>query len=139
MLHSFSIPRDLAAISPLSQSVTALMVPSFDQDARDAVDLALVEVLSNAVQHGTRDSAKRIGLEVALTDTEITLDIIDSTPPMPLFLLEDLDPDALEVDPDDLENLPETGRGLALIVMMMDEVAFHHFDDEIRLRLIRKR
>ncbi|MBC2837447.1 ATP-binding protein [Paragemmobacter straminiformis] len=139
MLHSFSIPRDLAAISPLSQSVTALMVPAFDQDARDAVDLALVEALSNAVQHGTKDSAKSIGLEVVLTETEITLDIIDSTPPMPLFLLEDLDPDALEVDPDDLENLPETGRGLALIVMMMDEVAFHHIDDQTRLRLTRRR
>ena len=139
MLHSFSIPRDLAAISPLSQSVTALMAPVFDQDARDAVDLALVEALSNAVQHGTRESAKRIGLEVLLTDTEITVDIIDSTPPMPLFLFEDMGPEALEIDGDDLENVSETGRGLALIVMVMDEVTFHHIDDQTRLRLIRRR
>ncbi len=139
MLHSFSMPRDFAAISPLAQSVTALMVPDFDQDARDAVDLALVEALSNAVQHGTRDSARRIGLEVTLSDTAITLDIIDSSPPMPLFLVEDFDPDALSVDPDNIAELPESGRGLALIVMMMDEVAFHHGEDSIRLRLTRKR
>lgn len=138
MFHSFTMPRDLAAISPLSQSVTALMAPAFDQDARDAVDLALVEALSNAVQHGTKESAKQIGLEVSLTDTEITLDIIDSTPPMPLFLLEDVDPDALEIG-DDLEAVAENGRGLALIVMVMDEVTFHHVQDQTRLRLIRRR
>lgn len=139
MLHSFTMPRRLDAISPLAQSVTALMATGFDQDARDAVDLALVEALSNAVKHGTQESAKRVGVEVTLTDTQIVLEIIDSSPPMPLFLLEDLNPDALEVDANDLDNVPESGRGLALIVMMMDEVTFHHTGDQTRLRLLRRR
>lgn len=138
MFHSFTMPRDLAAISPLSQSVTALMANSFDQDARDAVDLALVEALSNAVQHGTKESAKQIALEVSLTETEITLDIIDSTPPMPLFLLDDVSPEALDIG-DDLETVSESGRGLALIVMVMDEVTFHHVEDTTRMRLVRRR
>lgn len=138
MLHSFTMPRDLAAISPLAQSVTTLMATGFDQDTRDAVDLALVEALSNAVKHGTDDSAKLVGVELTLSDTEVVLEIIDSSPPMPLFLLEDIDPDALEVG-DDLENVPESGRGLALIVMMMDEVTFHHTGNQTRLRLMRRR
>lgn len=138
MLHSFTMPRDLSAISPLAQSVTALMTTGFDQDTRDAVDLALVEALSNAVKHGTEDSAKLVGVELTLSDTEVVLEIIDSSPPMPLFLLEDIDPDALEVG-DDLENVPESGRGLALIVMMMDEVTFHHIGNQTRLRLMRRR
>lgn len=138
MLHSFTMPRDLAAISPLAQSVTTLMATGFDQDTRDAVDLALVEALSNAVKHGTDDSAKLVGVELTLSDTEVVLEIIDSSPPMPLFLLEDIDPDALEVG-DDLENVPESGRGLALIVMMMDEVTFHHIGNQTRLRLMRRR
>lgn len=139
MLHSFSMPRDLSAISPLAQSVTALMTTGYDQDARDAVDLALVEALSNAVQHGTAESAPRVGVEVALTDDGIVVEIVDSSPPMPLFLLEDATPDALEFDADDLENVPESGRGLALIVMMMDEVTFHHIGDQTRLRMTRRR
>ena len=57
---------------------------------------------------------------------------------MPLFLLEDVDPDALEIG-DDLEAVAENGRGLALIVMVMDEVTFHHVQDQTRLRLIRRR
>lgn len=139
MLHAFTMPRALSAISPLAQSVTALMTEGFDQDARDAVDLALVEALSNAVQHGTQDSAKTIGVEVSLTESAIALEIIDSTPPMPLFLFESMDPSALEVDADDLANVPETGRGLALIVMVMDEVTFLHVGDQTRLRLSRNR
>lgn len=139
MLHCFTMPRDLAAISPLAQSVTALMAKGFDQDTRDAVDLALVEALSNAVKHGTLESAKRVGVEVTLSETEVVLEIIDSSPPMPLFLLEEIDPDALEIDGSDLENVPESGRGLALIVMMMDEVTFHHVGDQTRLRLVRRR
>ncbi len=139
MLHRFSMPRDLAAISPLAQSVTALMTEGFDQDTRDAVDLSLVEALSNAVKHGTKDSAKQVGIEVTLSQSEVMVEIIDSTPPMPLFLLEDINPDALDVDPDDLANLSETGRGLALIVTMMDEVTFHHIGNQTRLRLMRRR
>ncbi len=138
MLHSFTMPRDLAAISPLAQSITALMTTGFDQDTRDAVDLALVEALSNAVKHGTEDSAKLVGVELTLSDTEVILEIIDSSPPMPLFLLEDINPDALEVG-DDLATVPESGRGLALIVMMMDEVTFHHTGNQTRLRLMRRR
>jgi len=139
MLHSFTMPRDLAAISPLAQSVTALMATGFSQDTRDAVDLALVEALSNAVKHGTEDSAKLVGVDVTLSETEVVLEIIDSSPPMPLFLLEDINPDALEIDGDDLEGVPESGRGLALIVMMMDEVTFHHIGNQTRLRLMRRR
>lgn len=139
MLHSFTMPRALAAISPLAQSVTALMTTGFDQDTRDAVDLALVEALSNAVKHGTEDSAKLVGVELTLSATEVVLEIIDSSPPMPLFLLEDASPDALEFDGDDLDNVPESGRGLALIVMMMDEVTFHHTGNQTRLRLMRRR
>lgn len=138
MFHSFTMPRDFSAISPLSQSVTALMANAFDQDARDAVDLALVEALSNAVQHGTKESAKQIALEVSLTETEITVDIIDSTPPMPLFLLDEVSPTALDIG-DELETVSESGRGLALIVMVMDEVTFHHVEDTTRMRLIRRR
>ncbi|AWB48995.1 hypothetical protein HYN69_11220 [Gemmobacter aquarius] len=138
MLHSFTMPRDLAAISPLAQSITALMTTGFDQDTRDAVDLALVEALSNAVKHGTEDSARLVGVELTLSDTEVILEIIDSSPPMPLFLLEDINPDALEVG-DDLATVPESGRGLALIVMMMDEVTFHHTGNQTRLRLMRRR
>lgn len=139
MLHRFSMPRDLSAISPLAQSVTALMTTGYDQDTRDAVDLALVEALSNAVKHGTKDSAKQVGVEVTLSDQDIVIEIIDSSPPMPLFLLEDIDPDALVIDGSDIQNVPETGRGLALIVMMMDEVTFHHIGDQTRLRLMRRR
>lgn len=139
MLHRFSMPRDLSAISPLAQSVTALMTTGYDQDTRDAVDLALVEALSNAVKHGTKDSAKQVGVEVTLSDHDIVIEIIDSSPPMPLFLLEDIDPDALVIDGSDIQNVPETGRGLALIVMMMDEVTFHHIGDQTRLRLMRRR
>lgn len=138
MLHSFTMPRDLTAISPLAQSITALMAKGFDQDTRDAVDLALVEALSNAVKHGTEDSAKLVGVELTLSDTAVVLEIIDSSPPMPLFLLEDINPDALEVG-DDLDSVPESGRGLALIVMMMDEVTFHHTGNQTRLRLMRRR
>lgn len=138
MQHQIAMLRALTAVSPAAQAVTALML-GWDEDARDAVDLTLVEALTNIVRHGPPGETRPIRLEVDLSDDRISIDIVDFTSPMPPDLLARAGTSAFDFDPDDVQAIPESGRGLALILVLMDEVTLHEQDELSRLRLIRRR
>ncbi|MBC2837576.1 ATP-binding protein [Paragemmobacter straminiformis] len=138
MHHEHAMLRALTEVSPAAQAVTALMV-GWDEDARDAVDLTLVEALTNIVRHGPPHETRPIRLEIDLTDASISIDIVDFTSPMPPDLLERAGTATFEFDADDVQAIPESGRGLALIMVLMDEVTLHEQDELSRLRLVRRR
>lgn len=138
MLHRFTMDRTLSEVSPLAQSVTGLMV-GWPDESREAVDLTLVEALSNIVRHGSRTETRQIGIEVDLAQDRITVEVVDFTSPMPPDLLERAGNASFDFDADDIQSIPEGGRGLALILCLMDEVSLHEGPDTSRLRLIRRR
>lgn len=132
--------RDLAAVSPAAQAVVRLM-EGWGDDPRQAVDLALVEALTNIVRHGPKDVAGPILIEVEVAADRIVVDILDAVPPVPPDLLERAlaGNGGLDCDPCDLEHIAEGGRGLALIVLLMHEVALMPAGASWRLRLVRRR
>lgn len=138
MRHTLTMPRQLDGVSPAAQAVTTLMA-GWDEIACEAVDLTLVEALTNIVRHGPAGETRPIGLEVDLGKDSITIDIIDFCSPVPPDLLSRAGNAAFDFDPDDLQSIPESGRGLALILLMMDEVTLHEESDLSRLRLMRRR
>lgn len=138
MRHTLTMLRALTDVSPAAQAVTALM-DGWEDDARDAVDLTLVEALTNIVRHGPPGETRPIRLEVDLGEDRILIDIVDFTSPMPPDLLARAGMASFDFDPDDVQSIPESGRGLALILVMMDEVSLHEDGDLSRLRLIRRR
>lgn len=138
MLHRFTMKRALADVSPAAQAVTALM-QGWEDEAREAVDLTLVEALTNIVRHGNGTETRPIGLEVTLTETQVSIDVVDVTPPVLPDLLARAGASAFDFDPDDVQSIPESGRGLALILLLMDEVSLHEEHDLSRLRLKRRR
>lgn len=138
MRHRLSLSRALDAVSPAAQAVTALMV-GWDPDARDAVDLALVEALTNIVRHGPKGETRPIRMEVELADDHVAVDIIDVTPPAPPDALARAADCRLDVDTDAIDAIPESGRGLALMLVLMDEVSLHLDGPLPRLRLMRRR
>ena len=74
-----------------------------------------------------------------LRDDRVSVDIVDYVSPVPPGLLARAGNAAFDFDPDDLQSIPESGRGLALILLMMDEVTLHEEADLSRLRLVRHR
>lgn len=138
MQHRLPMPRSLDSVSPAAEAVTSLM-GGWDEEARDAVDLTLVEALTNIVRYGPPGERRPILLDVELDDSRIRIDIVDVTPPVPPDLLYRAGSAAFDFDPDNVQSIPESGRGLALILLMMDEVTLHEEADLSRLRLIRNR
>lgn len=138
MLHRFSMPRSLVSVSPAAQAVTAVMT-DWEEEARDAIDLALVEALTNIVRHGPQGETRPIGIEATLLADRISVDIVDVTPPVPPDLLQRAGTAGLDFDPTDLQSIPESGRGLALILLMVDEASLHEDGQMSRLRLVRRR
>ncbi len=138
MPHMLLMPRTLSEVSPAAQSVTGLM-QDWDDVSCEAVDLALVEALTNIVRYGPPGETRPIGLEVDLRDDRVSVDIVDYVSPVPPGLLARAGNAAFDFDPDDLQSIPESGRGLALILLMMDEVTLHEEADLSRLRLVRHR
>lgn len=138
MQHRFPMPRTLTEVSPAAEAVTGLM-RGWTEDARDAVDLTLVEALTNIVRYGPPGEERPILLDIDLDDRRIQIDIVDFIPPVPPDLLQRAGNSAFDFDPDNVQTIPESGRGLALILMMMDEVTLFEETDLSRLRLIRNR
>lgn len=81
------------------------------------LEVALVEVLTNAVRHGRpAEPDQSIGVEVDLNATGVTLTIRDTGAPLPVDLF------AAAPALDDIDPLAESGRGLALVVETTDRV-----------------
>lgn len=138
MRHDLTLARKLDAVSPAAQAVTALL-PHWEPEGRDAVDLALVEALTNIIRHGPQGETQPIRVEVEVTPSRVTVDIVDTAPPLPANLLERAGVQGFDFDPEDIGEIPESGRGVALILVLMDEVTLLDKDGLSRLRLMRRR
>ena len=138
MHQHLSLPRHLTAISPTAEAVTALM-SGWADEARESVDLALVEVLTNILRHGPATATQPVELGVTVEEDAVTIEVIDLVPPIPPGLLASIDPSVLETEAGDLDAIPESGRGLALVLVLMDEVTLLDGDGTARLRLVLRR
>ena len=91
-----------------------------------ALDLCANELLANIVEHGLKNAAGEIRLELLLEPDAVALTIIDSGPPFdPLAY-----PDPLL--PESLEATSAGGRGLFLVRRFADALHYERVDDRNR-------
>ncbi|OJF93672.1 ATP-binding protein [Pararhizobium antarcticum] len=135
---SMMIGRDLGELGRAADQLRAWLAGVLDDDAAASVELALVEALTNSMQHGPSDSEKPIGIFLAVSDADVVLEIADGSPPMPT-LFDGAGQQKLGLEELVIENLAEGGRGLSLIVVSMDEVSFIQAEDNVRLRMVKHR
>jgi anti-sigma regulatory factor (Ser/Thr protein kinase) len=135
---SMMIGRELGELGRAADQMRTWLAGVLDDDAAASVELALVEALTNSIRHGPSDSAKPIGIFLNVSGTDIVVEIADDSPPMPT-LFEGAGTDKLELASVDLDELPEGGRGLSLIVISMDEVSFVQAQGQVRLRMVKHR
>lgn len=135
---SMLVGRDLGELGRTADHLRHLLNDVVDEYSLSCIELAFVEALTNSILHGPPDTDTPIAVFVEILDTQVVVEIEDGSPPMPT-LFDNAGAHRLEFDIKDIENLPESGRGLSLIAISMDEVTFRVIEDRIRLRMVRYR
>jgi serine/threonine-protein kinase RsbW len=113
--EAFLAPADAEAIERVHTLFEELAVrrPDLPAERRGAFELAVVEVVTNVVQHGVEGTRTRVELEVGHTADGIRAVVTDDAEPADIDLASAAMPDP--------EDLAESGRGLALIALLVDE------------------
>lgn len=89
------------------------------------VEVSAVEAVTNSIQHAyANEPGHDVQIVFSLDAGGITIKICDRGIPLDPQILEQKKVSSLEVNPDDIEGIPEGGRGLAIINEVMDRVAY---------------
>ncbi|MDN4613771.1 ATP-binding protein [Leifsonia sp. F6_8S_P_1B] len=114
---SFVAPADLATIERVHSMFERLgdERPDLPEQTRSAFELAVVEVVTNVVQHSPDRPPVTVELRIVATPRGLEAVVTDDAPPAAV----DLDAAALPED-----DLAESGRGLALVGLLVDR--FEH-------------
>ena len=120
-----SVQPTLQDVARATEALAALLPARLAGAARDAVQVALAEVLTNIVQHGYRGLAP-LPIEVAWQERGDTfaVDVRDAGHAIPAARLAAAGEDTFAFDPDDIAALPENGLGLAILKMAFDVVDY---------------
>jgi serine/threonine-protein kinase RsbW len=129
--HSMTVPASVPGVREAESELLAFAKASgLPQDAIWRLEVALDEVLSNVVRHGS--AAGRVGLISVDLDVEGSRIEVVVTDDAPAFNpLEAQAPDASVP----LEERPIGGLGIALVKSLMDEVAYERREGRNRLTL----
>jgi serine/threonine-protein kinase RsbW len=113
--EAFLAPADAEAIERVHALFEELAVrrPDLSAERRGAFELAVVEVVTNVIQHGVAGTRTRVELEVGDTPGGIRAVVTDDAEPADVDLGSAAMPDP--------EDFGESGRGLALIALLVDE------------------
>ena len=100
----------------------------------DEIELCVAECVNNIIEHGYRlDSRQQVRLEVDVDVDSVCLRIRDRSEPFDLSKL----PPPPDLDPRQLEKLPERGMGANVIRSLMNKIAYDSTDDGNCTTLIR--
>ncbi|MFJ4219568.1 ATP-binding protein [Curtobacterium luteum] len=103
--------------------------PSVSAEDRMALELALVELASNVIEHAARDRGVACQVDLACSAEGYAAVVTDDGAPA------SVDPGAAALP----EDLAESGRGLALVQMVVDELRYDRVGDRNRWSLHRAR
>lgn len=102
------------------------------------VELAVVEALTNIVQHGGLGSEGFIDIAYEAGPGCLIVEIADSGTEIPAELLSPTNTVLPDFSDFDVMSLPERGMGLPLIRLTMDEVAYESVGGRNILRLVKR-
>ena len=90
-----------------------------------ATELCVTEAVVNSIKHAYQDEPDHtVTVIFCLLATELVIEVLDKGKPMDPVLLEMKKDTALNVDTMDMDTIPESGRGLAIMQSYMDEVHY---------------
>jgi serine/threonine-protein kinase RsbW len=133
---SLTIEGRLDAVPLLGRLVNALgAVAKLSSAERSQVEVCVLEAVNNCIKHAYRQApGKTVEVEASVLSDRLVFDIFDSGKSAdPVWMHADHSA-ALELSPDP-NQLPESGRGLAIMQEYMDGVEYTPGGTRNRLRL----
>jgi len=135
----FNVPARLEEVRAVAESLRAFMTSDVPVEARDAIELGIVEAMTNVVTHGyagTQPAAMELRFEQS-GDAAI-VELLDSGTPIPPENLGRDSKAPFDFDPADIASLPEHGMGLSLIRLSFDAVDYQSADGVNRLTMAKR-
>jgi serine/threonine-protein kinase RsbW len=138
---TFEIESRLDAVPLLGQVAYLLCTTAgFAPDEGSEVEVCVVEALNNSIEHAYEgDPAHRVELEVNLLPNQLVFDVWDFGTSADAAKMHADHRRALEIHSDRVEDIPETGRGLAVIQEVMDSFEYTPGTERNRFRMIKRR
>jgi anti-sigma regulatory factor (Ser/Thr protein kinase) len=120
-----AIRADLARLKEARDfAERAAMEYGLPSDACYQVKLALSEAVTNAIQHGSRSSDDPVRIFVTEEPGALVFEVVDTGRFVPRVSRRG--------------DMPESGRGLEFMRLVMDRVDLYPGDDGTRLRLVKR-
>lgn len=114
-----NVPLIGAAVSKL-----CTLTPFSDSDAH-AIELCVTEAVVNSIKHGyDHQSGHTVDVRFRLEADRVVITVSDSGVPMNPQILQEKKHCVLPCDPADIDSIPESGRGLAIMQGYMDDVRY---------------
>ena len=103
------------------------------------LELCVVEAVNNAIIHAyDKEAGNEVEVVFNIYPDRLVLDVYDTGKTMQGNLLEQKDISSLEFEPGNLDNIPEGGRGLAIMKEIMDSMAYKTEDGKNCLTMTKK-
>lgn len=118
----FSIPSDYDKVESVIFSVKDFLSKNnIETHILNGIDICLTEALNNIIKHAYKGEKNNL-IEVIVTKEKnfLELQLIDSGIPRDSLVIKELN-----FDPNDIDNLPESGMGLYLIKQLIDEMDYY--------------
>ena len=119
------LPADSSRLSEAREFVEEAAAEfGFEEATQHQIKLAINEAVANAMEHGSPDSGDEVELRVVSEDGALAIYVSDSGSFTPRTAHR--------------EAMPERGRGLAFMDLLMDEVEVRPGTDGTRVRLLKR-
>jgi serine/threonine-protein kinase RsbW len=128
------------AVPLLGQLVRSICVyAGLTPEEANEVELCAVEAVNNSIKHAyCEDPDHSVEVVVAVESMRLILDICDSGTPADFQRFHRNHLEGLDLDPDHPENIPEGGRGLAIIQQVMDSFEYTPGTEKNRFRMTKQ-
>jgi serine/threonine-protein kinase RsbW len=134
----FMFEATLADVSRVAQALRLFLPPEASEEVSNEIEIGVVEAMSNIVRHGYGNSnAGVIEVSYDYRGAEISIELRDRGIPMPADALQGKADSAFDFDPEDIEHLPESGMGLALMKASFDRIDYQSDGQGNLLRLVK--
>lgn len=104
--------------------------PSFNEDALNEIELSIVELVTNCIKHAYSGvSDKEISIQMRILKDSLIIETTDNGKVLEPAILDRVN-GHFDFDPEDLDNLPESGFGLNIIEASMDKMTYQRLDNK---------
>ena len=120
------IDSDLENVSLVGMIINKLcsLIPLSDTESYQ-IELCVVEAANNSIEHAyVMEKGHEVEVIFTLYSDRLIVEVCDTGKPMDQKCIEQNDISLLEIDPNDLDNMAEQGRGIPIMKQIMDTMTY---------------